>query len=73
MRGYERKKEARGEVKGKAEFLLLLLQHKFKIIPVHYQQKTEQADEQYLRKLLEKVLTCSAIEEVFEEKKLQKS
>jgi len=73
LRNYEAKGEARGEVKGKSEFLLLLLQHKFKIIPVHYQQKIEQANEQYLRKLLSKVLKCSAIEEVFEERELQES
>jgi len=65
--------EAKGELKGKSEFLLLLLQHKFKIIPVYYQQKIEQANEQYLRKLLSRALECSAIEEVFEERELQES
>lgn len=73
LRNYEAKGEARGEVKGKTELLLFLLQHKFKMVPVHYQQKIEQANDQHLKQWASRVLECSAIEEVFEERELQES
>ena len=63
--------ETRGEAKGKTELLLFLLQHKFKMVPVHYQQKIEQANDQYLKQWASRVLACSVIEEVFEARELQ--
>jgi hypothetical protein len=56
-----------GEIKGKAELLLFLLQHKFKSVPVHYQQKIEQASPEYLGKCAERVLEFSTIEDIFED------
>jgi predicted transposase/invertase (TIGR01784 family) len=59
--------EAKGEARGKAELLLFALEHKFKNVPMHYQEKIAQASREYILRWAGRAFDCSTIEEVFEE------
>ncbi len=56
-----------GENKGRTEILLLLLQQKFTFVPEHYKQKIAEASPEEIREWVQRVLTCSLLEEATSE------
>jgi len=60
-------KYQKGKAEGKVEMLLFLLQHKFKIVPESYYQEIQKAQPDRIQVWAERVLSCSAIEDVFKD------
>jgi predicted transposase/invertase (TIGR01784 family) len=59
--------EIKGKVGGNAEMLILLLGHKFKVVPMDYHQMIQEANAEVLQKWARRALESATIESIFED------